>query len=141
MGTRSLAGVRKLGYAKASINTVTTTNLDFGTPNDLDLSGAIEHGERVMVVLTSTTAGTTDTTSWSIQDADDNAGAIGTPATAVTSVVAGDALAGGTGDRQAVVEVVVNPERPWLRVRTTRAAGTTDTAVVTALVLAVAPRL
>lgn len=141
MGTRSLAGMRKLGYAKISINTVTTTNLDFGTPNDLDLSGLLEHGERCMVVLTSTTAGATDTTSWSIQDADDNAGAIGTPATAVTSVVAGAALTGGTGDQQSVVEVTVNPERPWLRVRATRAAGTTDTTVVTALVVAVPARV
>lgn len=141
MGTRSLAGFRKLGYAKGSIATATTTALDFGTPNDIDLSGAIEHGERLLVVLTSTTAGTTDTTDWTIQDADDNAGSIGTPATAVTTVVAGTALTGGTGDRQSVVEVVVNPVRPWLRINMHRAAGTTDTTVVTALVLAVAPRV
>lgn len=141
MAKRSLAGMRKLAYAKGSINSVATTALDFGTPNDIDLSGLLEHGERVMVVLTNTTAGTTDTTGWSIQDADDNNGAIGTPATAVTTVVAGASLAGGTGDQQSVVEVAVNPERPWLRIRMVRASGTNDTAVVTALVVAVPPRL
>jgi len=137
MGHRTLGGVRKLGYAKGSIATVTTTALDFGTPNDLYLPDLIEHGERVMVVLTNTTGGTSDTTGWTIQDADDDDGSIGTPATAATTVVAGTALAGGTGDRQSVVEVTVNPERPWLRINTTRAAGTTDTTVVSALVLAV----
>lgn len=139
MGHRNLGGVRKLGYAKGSIATVTTDALDFGTPNDLYLPDLVEHGERVMVVLTSTTAGSTDTTSWTIQDADDDAGSIGTPATADTTVLDGAALAGGTGDQHSVVAVTVAPDRPWLRVNMVRAAGTADTTVVTALVLAVPP--
>lgn len=137
MGTHSLVGARKLGYAKGSINTVATTALDFGTPNDIDLRGAIRHGERLLVVLESTTTGSTNTTAWSIQDANDNAGSFGTPAAAVTNALAGAALAGGTGDQQGVFEVVINPERPWLRVNMIRASGTTDTTQVTALVLAV----
>lgn len=138
---RSIAGIREIAYAKGSINSVTTTALDFGTPNDIKLTDFLEHGERCLVVLTNTTAGTTDTTSWTIQDADDNAGSIGTPATATTTVVSGAALSGGTGDKRSVVEVTVNKNRPWLRINMVRGAGTTDTTVVTAAVWAMAWRV
>jgi hypothetical protein len=138
---RSIAGIREIAYAKGSIAAVATTALDFGTPNDVKLTDFLEHGERCLVVLKNTTAGTTDTTSWTVQDADDNAGSIGTPATAVTTVVTGTALSGGTGDKRSVVEVTVNKNRPWLRVNMVRGAGTTDTTVVTATVYAVAWRV
>lgn len=141
MAARTLAGIRKIGYAKGSIATAVTTALDFGTPNDINLDLLLEHGERLLLVLTSTTAGTADTTAITVQDADDNAGSIGTPATAVTTLVAGTALTGGTGDRQSIVELTLNPDRPWVRVNMVRASGTTDTTVVTATLLAVPARI
>lgn len=124
-----------LASGKLSIATATTTNIDFGTPDDINLAAiaGYEPGDRVLVILRSTTAGTTDTTAFVVQDAPDSAGSIGTPATAVTD----GTLTGGTGDRVAVVGVRVQPGRPWLRVAATRASGTTDTTVVSAVVVAV----
>ncbi len=134
------AQLKVLGKAKVSIATATTTNLDFGTPDDINLltNTNYEPGDRIVAVFDLSTAGTTDTTSVSVQDAADSSGSIGTPATAVTDVASsGDGLAGGTGDRYVVVGVRVQPGRPWLRFRTTRASGTTDTTVVQVTVLAI----
>lgn len=133
----ALDSVKVLGSAKGSVNSAATAALDFGTPNDLDLRALANWsaGCRLLVILRNTTAGTTDTTSWTIQDAPDNAGSIGTPATAVTSVVSGS-LAGGTGDQVCVVAVTPQSGRPWLRVNSVRASGTTDTTVVSAIVMA-----
>lgn len=134
--------VRKLGTAKVSIATATTTNADFGTPNDLNLAalaeaGTYKPGDRLLVVITATTAGTTDTTGFKIQSAADSSGSIGTPADVDAADMDGDALTGGTGDQYAVVAVRVKAGKPWLRFAATRAAGTTDTTVVTFTVLAV----
>lgn len=137
MKQQNLDAIRVLGSAKASIATVTTTALDFGTPDDIDLRATSwPAGCRLLVLLRSTTAGTTDTTSWTIQDAPDSAGSIGTPATAITNVVAGSTLAGGTGDKYSLVEVTPQDGRPWIRINTVRGAGTTDTTVVSAVVMA-----
>ena len=146
MPVKDLVGaqVKVLGKAKVSIATATTTNLDFGTPDDINLltNTAYSPGDRVVAIFDLSTAGTTDTTSVSVQDAADSSGSIGTPATAVTDVSAtGDGLAGGTGDRYMVVGVRVQPGRPWLRFRTTRASGTTDTTVVQCTVLAIPRQL
>jgi hypothetical protein len=134
---KDLAGLKVLGASKVTINSATTTNFDFGTPNDLDLSALADYapGDRVLVVLTASTAGTTDALTWVIQDADDNAGSIGTPAAASISVVEG-ALAASTGDDFSVFAVTVQYGRPWLRVAVTR-VGTTDTHVTHCTVLAV----
>jgi hypothetical protein len=134
----ALGNVRRLGGAKASISTVTTTAFDFGTPNDLKIPSLanFQHGDRILLVLHNTTAGTTDTTSWTIQDADDNAGSIGTPAAADTKVLSGS-LSGGTGDQYCVVSVTPKSGRPWLRVNLVRGSGTTDTVVGTVSVLAI----
>lgn len=129
-----------LGTAKVSISTATTSNFDFGTPNDVNLAAlganepglAFQPGDRVLVVFRATTAGTTDTVSFSVQDAPDSAGSIGTPATAVTQ----GTMTGGTGDQTAVVAVRIQPGRPWLRFRIT-STGTTDTFVGSAIVLGV----
>lgn len=135
MQQQNLDAVKTVASAKASIATVTTTALDFGTPNDIDLrSTNWAAGCRLLVILRGTTAGTTDTTGWTIQDAPDNAGNIGTPAAALTNVISGS-LAGGTSDQLCVVEVTPQADRPWLRINTTRAAGTTDTVVASAIVL------
>lgn len=138
MRNQNLDAVRRVGTAKASIATATTTPFDFGTPNDIDLrtvSGGWKAGCRLLAILHNTTAGSTDTTDWTIQDAPDNAGSIGTPATAITNVVAGS-LAGGTGDQYVVVEITPQSGRPWLRFNLHRAAGTTDTVVGTVTLLA-----
>lgn len=132
-----MAGMELLGSSKVTINSATTTVFDFGTPNDLNLAASTVYdaGDRVLVVLSASTAGTTDALTWVIQDADDNAGSIGTPATAVTSFITG-ALSAGTGDDFTVAAVKLQPGRPWLRVSVTR-VGTTDTHVTHCTVLAV----
>lgn len=127
--------VRVLGHAKVSIATATTTAADFGTPNDLNLAAlpGYQPGDRILAVITSTTAGTTDTTDFVVQDAPDSAGSIGTPAAAVVD----GTISGGTGDQVTVISVKVQAGRPWLRFSAHRAAGTTDTTVVSVVVLAV----
>lgn len=134
MSVRELIRPRVLATGTASIATVTTTNVDFGTPDDVKVAVGANYqpGDRLVLVLTASTAGTTDTTTFSVQDAADSSGSIGTPATAVTT----GALTGGTGNQYAVVGIQLQPGRPWLRVRATRASGTTDTHVVRAVLLA-----
>lgn len=131
------AAARKIASSKVTISTATTTSFDFGTPDDINLAALSTYhpGDKVLVVLTASTAGTTDSLTWVIQDAPDSSGSIGTPATAVTSAVAG-ALAAGTGDDNSVFAVQVQPGRPWLRVRVT-SGGATDTFVTHCTVLAV----
>jgi hypothetical protein len=71
-----------------------------------------------------------------IQTAPDSSGSIGTPVTAVTDASAsGAGLAGGTGDRYSVFGVRIPAGHQWVRVRVTRASGTTDTTVAQAMVL------
>lgn len=136
-----IAGEFKLlGKGKVSISTATTTSVDFGTPDDINLLTNTNYapGDRIVAIFDASTAGTTDTTAFVVQDAPDSSGSIGTAATAVTEVMSGgDTLAGGTGDRYAVVGVRLQPDRPWLRFRATRASGTTDTTVVQVTVLAI----
>jgi hypothetical protein len=134
---KDLAGAKVLGASKVTLATSTTTSFDFGTPDDINLATNANYrpGDRVMVVLTGTTAGTTNTLTWVVQDADDSAGSIGTPATAVTDVVYGG-LAGGTGDDYTVLAVEVQNGRPWLRVRAT-GNGATDTFALACVVLAI----
>lgn len=132
-----MANMAKLGSAKVTINSATTTSFDFGTPDDLNLAAlsAYSPGDRVLVVLSASTAGTTDALTWVIQDAPDSSGSIGTTATAVTSAVSG-ALAAGTSDDFSAFAVQVQPNRPWLRVRVT-SSGATDTFVTHCTVWAV----
>src|SRR6185503_3599880 len=131
------ANMAKIASSKVTIASATTTSFDFGTPDDINLAAlsASSPGHRILVVLTASTAGTTDSLTWVIQDAPDSSGSIGTPATAVTSVVAG-ALAAGTGDDYSAFAVQVQPNRPWLRVRVT-SGGATDTFVTHCSVYAV----
>lgn len=129
------AELKALFSAKASIATVTTTTI--GADINLSATAAFVSAMRILVIFDATTAGTTDTTSFVVQDANDSAGSIGTPATALTTEVSGSGLAGGTGDRLAVVAVQLQYGRPWLRLRCARAAGTTDTTVVRGIILGV----
>lgn len=132
-----MAGAELLGSSKVTISTATTTSFDFGTPNDIDLANEANYDpeDRVLVILSASTAGTTDSLTWVIEDAPDSSGSIGSTAAAEVSFIEG-ALAQGTGDAFAVAAVRVKPGRPWLRVRVT-SSGATDTFVTHAVVLAV----
>lgn len=125
-----MAAMTKIASSKVTINSATTTSFDFGTPDDINLATVAGYspGDRILVVLTASTGGTTDSLTWVVQDAADNgSGAIGTPAAAVVSAVAG-ALAAGTGDDYSAFAVTLQANRPWLRVRVT-SGGATDTFV------------
>lgn len=134
---KDLAGFKVLGTAKASLNVSGTVNFDFGTPDDLNLSKLANYraGDRVLVVVSGTTAGTTNTLTWVIQDAPDSSGSIGTPAAATVDAVYG-ALAGGTADDFSVFAVEIQNGRPWLRISAT-GNGTTDTFALSCVVLSV----
>jgi hypothetical protein len=131
MTARELVTPRVLATMTGSIATVTTLNLTA----DLSLltNTTFKPGDRVVVLIRATTAGTTDSTSFSVQDAPDSSGSIGTPATAITTTLP----AAATGNQTVAIGVQLQPSRPWLRVRATRAAGTTDTLLVSAVVLAI----
>lgn len=130
-----LGGANILATSKVTINSATTTSYDFGTPDDINLAtiAGYNPGDRILVVMTASTAGTTDNLTFVVQDAPDNgSGAIGTPATAVTD----GTLAMGTGDGNTIIAVKVQYGRPWLRLRVT-SSGATDTFVTHCTVLAV----
>lgn len=136
MTARELIGdeINVLGTAKASSNGTSQVNID-----DIDLSttAAFEHGDRILVVFNATYAATAtaqDTISFSVQDADDNAGSIGTPATAITD----GTLTGGTDDQYAITGVRLQADRPWLRLRCV-VSDTNDAFVVTTTVLGLPP--
>lgn len=131
MSSRELVAPRTLATMTASIATVTTTNLTADVK--VAVGANYQPNDRLVLVITGSTAGTTDATSFDVQDAPDNAGSIGTPAAAVTTTLP----AAATGNQYVVIGVRLQPNRPWIRVRTTRAAGTTDTLVVRAVLLAV----
>jgi hypothetical protein len=132
-----LAAAESVATSKVTIATAVTTVFDFGTPNDVNLAAAANYdpGDRIIIVLTASTTGTTDSLTWVIQDADDSAGSIGTPAAATLSAIAG-ALLATTGDDYSVFAVKLKPGRPWLRVSVT-SSGATDTFVTHCTVLAV----
>jgi hypothetical protein len=127
--------------AKGSISTATTTNFSFGAPADIDLralakAGSYKPGDKLLVMFTGTTPGTTDSLTFSVQDAqDDGAGNINT-GTLAAAITAGDAMAVGTSDGQAIVAITPQAGRPWLRFRMT-STGATDTFTCTASVIAV----
>lgn len=136
-----LAGATKLASSKVTISSATTTSFDFGTPDDINLAALTTYqpGDRILAIMTASTAGTTDSLTWVVQDAPDSSGSIGTPATAVTSAVAG-ALSAGTSDDFSAFAVQVQPNRPWLRFRVT-SSGATDTFVTHCSVYAVPSNL
>jgi len=139
MTARDIVIPKIVATGTASIATVTTTNVDFGTPDDVWIkptdSSQFKPEDRLVAVATLSTAGTTDATSFSVQDAPDSAGSIGTPAAADTGSYTLPAAA--TGNQYLVVPVRLKNGRPWLRFRVTRASGTTDTVVVRVVLLAI----
>src|SRR3954464_2381439 len=137
MTARELVLPRLVGTSTGSIATATTVNLT----NDFNLNTLLGTNfrplDRIIIVIRATTAGTTDATSFSVQDANDNAGSIGTPATAITTTLP----AAATGNQTVLIGVQLQSGRPWLRIRAVRASGTTDTLAVSAVVLAMAHSL
>jgi hypothetical protein len=137
MTARELVLPRLVGTSTGSIATATTVNLT----NDFNLNTLLGTSfrplDRIVIVIRATTAGTTDATSFSVQDANDNAGSIGTPATAITTTIP----AAATGNQTVLIGVQLQSGRPWLRIRAVRASGTTDTLAVSAVVLAMAHSL
>lgn len=134
-----LAGAKVLGVDTLILTDGTTTDFDFGTPNDINLAAEADYspGDRILVVFAGRAAAaqTTDAVTWIVQDADDNAGSIGTPATAVTSVIDG-ALVGAVTEDTLVIAVKVQPGRPWIRCSADM-QGTTDDYHVSCIVMAV----
>lgn len=119
-----MAATKLIASSKQTIASATTTSFDFGTPDDINLASLASRdagytpGDRILIVLTASTAGTTHNLTWVIEDADDSSGSIGSTAAAVTTAVAG-ALAATTGDDYSAFAVKVQPGRPWIRVRAT----------------------
>jgi hypothetical protein len=124
MGVRDLFGSRVVNIASARVSTTDaeTVAFDFGTPNDIDLANESGYrpGDRLFVTLQTDSDGTTSTITLVVQDAADNAGSIGTPATAVTD----GTLLSGTGDNVLSTSVRVQPGRPWLRISVTNSSAT-----------------
>lgn len=109
-------GARVLGFAKVTLATTTTTAFDFGTPDNLGLNllSTYHPGDRILAVLTASTAGTSDALTWTIEDAPDSSGAIGTPAAASATFLVGG-LSAGTGDDYTVAAIKLVSGRPWLK--------------------------
>lgn len=131
-----MANAKVLGSAKVTIASATTTAFDFGTPDDLNLAALANysHDDRILAVLSASTAGSTSNLTWVINDADDNAGSIGTPAAATCSFIQG-ALSAGTGDDYTVAAIELQPDRPWLQFKVTDSG--TDSFVCHVVVLAI----
>ncbi|NIL64770.1 hypothetical protein [Salinispora arenicola] len=118
-----------LGASTVTVSTATTTDFDFGTPNDINLATttagapglAYQHGNRVLVILSASTSGSTDTVSFAIEDAPDAGGSIGARRPRHDGT-----LTGGTGSQFARASVRLQNGRPWLRVSVT-STGATDT--------------
>lgn len=136
------AEIKVLFSGKTSVSGV-TAGTALGTDLNLGVTAAFVSGMRLVVIFDATTAGTTDVTSFNIQDAPDNAGSIGTPANisvgppSLQASPVGNLLTGGTGDRVAIASILLTPGRPWIRLQAVRAAGTTDTTVVRGIILGV----
>jgi hypothetical protein len=116
-------------HASQVIAANATTAFDFGTPNDIDLDSTnYKPGDRVLLVISATRAGgTTSTLAFTVQDAPDNAGSIGTPATAtISGTLPTFATDSGAVHKAALIAVQVKPGRPWIRVNAVHGTAGTD---------------
>lgn len=133
-------GAAILAESTQTIAANATTAFDFGTPNDIDLANisGYDPGDRILVVLSVVrAAGTTSTLTFTIQDADDNAGSIGTPATAVTSGETPVYAAATAGAQNTLAAIRVQSGRPWIRINAVHGGGGTDSFQCHCTVLAV----
>ena len=138
-----LAGIEKIAGASQVIAANATTAFDFGTPDDIDLTDLVYNpGDRVLILISATrAAGTTSSLAFTIQDAPDSSGSIGTPATAVTSGTAPSFGAADTGHKSAVVALKIQPGRPWIRVNAVHGISGTDSFQCHCTVLGVASQV
>ena len=129
------AEIKVLATAKLTISTATTSNFDFGTPDDVNIpSTNYKSGDRLVVLFRATSAAATSNISFSVQDAADNgSGAIntGSLATAITDTPA----AASGGDKSSFIGIELQPNRPWLRFRATNSG--TEAYTCSALLLAI----
>lgn len=137
--TKISSKIVKIGAARISTTDPETVYFDFGTPDNINLAAATgapgfgyRPGDRVFVTLSTDSDGTNNTITLVVQDADDAAGSIGTPATAITD----GTLLSGVGDNQLQTSVVVQPGRPWLKIGVTNSSAT-DTVLCYCTVFAI----
>lgn len=125
-----MGGMTLLANASQVIAANATTAFDFGTPDDIDLEAETGYspGDRLLLILSATrAAGTTSTLAFTIQDAPDSAGSIGTPATAVTAGTIPSMAAGsGAINVAGAVAIKLRPGRTWVRVNAVHGVGGTD---------------
>lgn len=125
---RDLTG--RVGMLSASqvIAANATTAFDFGDPNDVDLRDTpFKPGDRVLLVISALrAAGSTSSLTFTVQDAADNNGNIGTPGTATVYGTLPSFGAGDSGYKAALVGVKVKPGRPWIRVNAVHGISGTD---------------
>lgn len=124
-----MGGITQLAAASQVIASNGTVAFDFGTPDDIDLEAETGYspGDRLLLVLSATrAAGTTSTLAFTVQDAPDDAGSIGTPATAVTAGTSPAFAAGTAGHLSAVVAIKLQPGRTWVRVNAVHGTAGTD---------------
>lgn len=135
MTSRELIKPRVLATGVASIATATTTALDFGTPDDVLVAVGTNYkpGDRLVLVITTNSTGSTDANDFIVLDAPDSSGSIGSTAAAVTTALP----AAAAGSLSVAIGVKLQVGRPWLRVQVHRASGTTDTTKVVASLLAI----
>ena len=136
MTSRELVKPRVLATGTASIATATTTALDFGTPDDINVAVGTNYkpGDRLVLVITANSTGSTDANDFIVLDAPDSSGSIGATAAAVLDR---SLVAAAAGSQSVVYGVRLQVGRPWIRVQVHRASGTTDTTKVVAVLLAV----
>lgn len=142
MAVRDLVDSRlvKLAYGRLSTTDAETVYFDFGTPDNINLATqtasapglGYRAGDRILVVLTTDSDGTTSTITLVVTDADDSSGSIGTPAAAVTD----GTLLSAVGDNSLHTMVRVQPGRPWLKIGVTNSSAT-DTVLCYCTVYAV----
>lgn len=127
---RWATGAAVLAESTQTIAANATTAFDFGTPNDiylLDSDYPYRPGDRLLVVLSVVrAAGTTSTLTFTIQDAPDNGGSIGTPAAASTSGETPVYAAGTAGAQNTLAAIQVKADRPWIRINAVHGAAGTD---------------
>lgn len=126
----NLKGPRLIANASQVIAANATTAFDFGTPDDIKVAAGSLYrpGDRLLLILSATrAAGTTSTLTFTVQDAPDSAGSIGTPATAVTSgTIPSFAAGSGAVNKSAAIAVQLQNNRPWFRVNAVHGGGGTD---------------
>lgn len=141
MGVRDkfASNLVKIASGRISTTDAETVYFDFGTPDNINLAAAsgapgngYRPGDRLFAIFTTDSDGTTSAITAVVLDAPDSAGSIGSTAAAVTD----GTLLMGTGDKQLLTSIVVQPGRPWIKIGVTN-DNATDTVLCYCTVYAV----